>query len=308
MEKKILSVDIPEPYRCAVSFTYDLEMCMGYSPVGINNGRIIEPVQQYSIDLCKIANEYSAKLHFFYVCNGFETMKYQYLKDILDLGHDIDSHTYDHQPVATCAPEVLDEQLRKANEALLKYLGISPIILRGPVGYKDGMKDICHENRMVILNNGFQYITGEIRTDELTTPREKWNSLLIDAQPYQYPEGLVEIPITGWTDRMWFDMRSEVDQKTLDAWRKDYGHKPVVDGWQAPWTEPKWLDEWIEINVSYFDYVYEKGMLWIPTWHPYTHYLHDRENKVLRTLLQHIRSQKEPVFISSLRETVKFIK
>jgi hypothetical protein len=51
-----LRTNLPEGIRCAIALSYDLEMCAGYAPDGINHGRIIPPVQQYTLDLCKTRN------------------------------------------------------------------------------------------------------------------------------------------------------------------------------------------------------------------------------------------------------------
>ncbi len=62
------------------------------------------------------------------------------------------------------------------------------------------------------------------------------------------------------------------------------------------------LDAWIEFNLAALDYAYEHRLLWTPVWHPYTHYLHDPQNRALPALLDHIRIKSEPVAMLTMRE------
>ena len=40
---------LPEGVRCGIALSYDLEMCAGYQPDGVNHGRIIPEVQAYTL-------------------------------------------------------------------------------------------------------------------------------------------------------------------------------------------------------------------------------------------------------------------
>jgi hypothetical protein len=303
-----LRTNLPEGIRCAIALSYDLEMCAGYAPDGINHGRIIPPVQQYTLDLCKTATEWNVCLHFFYVCNGLEEQDITYLKEIKGMGHVIDSHTYSHQGVAIVSSDKLDEELKKANQLLSKKLGITSTILRGPYGYKEGWKNLVEANRKVILENGFHYISGEFNDILYSKDWPFWVASPERDLPYLSPDGLMEIPLQGWTDRMWFDMRPEVDQSLVSAWRKDFGHKPLPAGWKkAPWTSNSALDDWISLNLDTLDYCYEHRLLFVPVWHPYTHYIHDPKNRTLLALIQHAAGKKEKVWICTVRDAATML-
>ena len=73
-------------------------------------------------------------------------------------------------------------------------------------------------------------------------------------------------------------------------------------GWQCPWTAPGALDDWIDYHGQCLDFAYEQRLLWVAVWHPYSHYLHDPDNRVLPALLEHARSKPEPVFLGTLRD------
>ena len=49
------------------------------------------------------------------------------------------------------------------------------------------------------------------------------------------------------------------------------------------------------------------GLLWVPVWHPYTHYLHDPENRALPALLAQAQAKSEPVLICTVRDAVEFL-
>jgi peptidoglycan/xylan/chitin deacetylase (PgdA/CDA1 family) len=303
-----LKLRLPDGVRCAIALSYDLEMCAGYAPDGINHGRIMRSVQLYTLDLCRTAAEFGVSLHFFYVCNGLDGADPAYLHEITRSGHVIDSHTYSHQGVAVATPQLLDEELKKANRLLLEKLGITSTILRGPYGYKEGWKNLPAENRQVVLQNGFRYLSGEYSDVVYGQDWSFWVNSPERDLPYLYPEGLMEIPLQGWTDRMWFDMRPEVDQSVVNSWRAKYGHRPLPAGWEkAPWTPAGALDEWIALHLAILDHCYEEGLLYVPTWHPYTHYIHDPHNKTLRALLQRAAEKKEKVWVCTLRDAVAML-
>lgn len=302
-----LKATMPEGVRCAIALSYDLEMCAGYAPDGINHGRIMPELQAYTLKLCDIAEQNGVKLHFFYVCNGLEETDIRYLQEILRRGHVIDSHTLSHQHVAQSSPSLLDHELSQANQLLKEKLGITSTVLRGPYGYKQGWRNLPAENRQVILKNGFRWLSGEYDDLVYSQTRVEWVRSPETNCPYQYPEGLVEIPFQGWSDRMWFDMRPEVDQQIISEWRGKYGHKPVPTGWKAPWPIPNALEGWIDLNLATVDTAYELGTLWVPVWHPYTHYLHDPEAHALKTLLQHTAAKPETAWVCTVRDAAAML-
>jgi peptidoglycan/xylan/chitin deacetylase (PgdA/CDA1 family) len=302
-----MKLRLPPGVRCAIALSYDLEMCAGYAPDGINHGRIMPAVQDYTLRLCEIAERYGVKLHFFYVANGLEEVNIHYLEEILRRGHVIDSHTYSHQHVAKTDPARLDHELSLANHLLQEKLGVVSTVLRGPYGYTQGWRNLPPENRQVIMKNGFRWLSGEYDDRVYTQPYASWVRAAETGLPYQYPEGLAEIPFQGWSDRMWFDMRPEVDQKIIDAWRPAGGHRPVAPGWKAPWELPNALDDWIRLNNDTLDQLYLTGGMWVPVWHPYTHYLHDPECRTLAAFLEHAAQKPERAWVCTVRDAAQML-
>ena len=292
-------VRLPEGVRCAVALSYDLEMCAGYQPDGVNHGRLIPELQAYTLGLCDAAEAYGVKLHFFYVGNGLE-QSYACLREILDRGHVLDNHTYTHLPLITDDVQRLDEELALTNRLFEERLGWTSTVLRGPGGYPNGL-DGKIENQEVILKNGFRWVSGKIDRPD---PGD-WSHVLHAPErnlPYVYPTGLIEIPIQGFTDRSFFDTVKNVAPDQYQEWRRDGGGKPVPEGWTAPWTAPNALEDWLTYLRQTLDYAYENRLLWVPVWHPLSHYLHDRENVVLRRFLEYCQSRPEKVWVCTVRD------
>lgn len=317
-----MRVQFPSETRCVVALSYDLEMCAGYSPDLVNHGRIMPDLQQYTLALCDIAESFDVKLHFFYVANGLENNSSEFLKEILHRGHVIDSHTYSHVSLATNDLQLLDNELKKANELLEKKLGVKSVVLRGPGGIINGLQGLS-ANQEVILKNGFHYVSSAycdpLTETEFQYVEDEQESPLSTAQlsravqltsfdrPYRYESGLIELPIHGLTDRSWFDIHYCTKASELNHWRKLYGHQSVPDNWQAPWTDEGAMEEWLQYNLQLFDKAYEQQALWIPVWHPYSHYLHDRQNEMLKSLLQLAASKPQKVWICTLRDVMPLL-
>jgi peptidoglycan/xylan/chitin deacetylase (PgdA/CDA1 family) len=303
---------LPQGVRCAVALSYDLEMCAGYAPDGVNHGRLMPALQEYTLRLCEVAERYGVALHFFYVCNGLEGVDARsplvtFLRELVERGHVIDSHTYSHQGLAVVDAETLNQELAHANRLLWERLGVRSTVLRGPGGYPDGRRTLSPANRRVILDNGFRWVSGEYDPATYGLPREEWVSAPARNLPYRHADGLVEIPIQGWTDRMWFDMRPEADAALREEWRAAHGHRPVPEGWRAPWTVPHAMEDWIALNRDCLETAYQHGLMWVPCWHPYTQYLHDPDARILTALLEHAASKPERAWVCTLRDAAAML-
>jgi peptidoglycan/xylan/chitin deacetylase (PgdA/CDA1 family) len=297
-----IALRLPQGARCAIALTYDTDMAGGYAPDGICHGRTMPALQQYMLRLCDTADAFGVKLQFFQIGNGLEEPDLEYLREILRRGHMVDSHTYSHMPL-TGDPETLRDELERTNRLFEERLGWRTTVLRGPGGYQDGLRGLP-ANQQVILDCGSRWVScqydGTLQRHELRYAIEAPGRDL----PYAYETGLREFPIQGYTDRVWFDTLHCVDQAAYDAWRKARGHQPVAPGWRAPWTAPDALDRWIEYNLAVADLVYEQRLVWVACWHPYSHYLHDPENRMLPAMLKHCAAKPERVWVGTFRDAV----
>jgi len=300
-------VRIPSPCRCAVCLTFDTDMARGYSPPDqpFCHGRTAAFVADSMRRLMDTAEQFDVRLHFFKIANGLEQGNdWSVYQEALERGHDIDSHTYSHMNLAyTADPAELDADLRRANALLKDRLGIDPFVLRDPGGYLD--RELPEANRRVILDNGFQYVSGEFNAwADCSEHLERIVDDPLRHPPFRYDDGLVEIPVHGWSDRSFFDGLSP-RKEALYEWRESFGHKPVPDDWVCPWTDSDAMDRFIEAHKNAFDSAYENGVLYDLACHPYSLYLHDRDSRFLHEFITYIRSKPEPVWIGTLRDLVE---
>lgn len=300
-------VELPSDVRCAVALSYDTDMAGGYAPDGICHGRTMPALAEYMLRLCDAAEGFGVGLHFFQIGDGLEEEDLGYLQEILRRGHLLDSHTYSHLSLTTDDVAALDEELARTNRLLEERLGWTSTVLRGPGGYPQGLQG-RPANQEVILKNGFRWVSGHYdlsfaEGDEAAAIAAASRNL-----PYRYPSGLVEVPIQSFTDRHWFDSLRNIDPEGYAAWRPKHGHRPMPPGYRAPWAHPQALDEWIAYNLAVLDYAYEHRLLWVPVWHPYSHYLHDPDNRALPALLAHAAAKPEKVWVCTVRDATGMLK
>lgn len=299
-----IQVHIPAPYRAAVALTYDTDMAGGYSPPEqpICHGRTAPFLADMMRRMMDVAEEFGARLQWFKIANGLEDgCDFYVYREALERGHDVDCHTYTHCNLAYTEPEALDQDLKRANRLLAEKLNVQPVVLRGPGGYAPGR--LAAAQRQVILQNGFRYVSGQVSCYDYQDDPEASAADCGLHPPFVYPDGLIEIPAHGLTDRSFYDTIVGDADKLL-AFRERYGHRPVPAGWQPDWTEAGALDRFIRIHQSCVDYAYEHRLLFDFTQHPYSTYLHDPENRLLRELLAHIRGKAEPVWVGTLRGAI----
>ena len=303
-----LSLRMPPPYRCGIAFTFDTDMCSGYSPADRFgcHGRTAPFLAEHIRRMMDVADARDIRLHWFVIANGLENgLDWSVFEEALRRGHDVDSHTYNHVNLATTPPEELASDLRLANIYLKRRLDVGPQVLRGPGGVPWG--GLGPESRQVILDAGFSYVSSELPSS--CTPQFVREPELALKDPlhfpvHRYPEGLIEIPLHGWCDRGWFDVVVG-DAESLMRWRDASGHEPVPDGWRCPWTQPDALDGFIDFHKRMFDFAYEQRLFIDFVSHPYGFYLHDPESRFLREMMAHIRAKPEPVWIGTLRDAVR---
>ena len=303
-------IEMPEGMRCAIALTYDTDMAGGYAPDLICHGHTMPALQEYILRLCDTAEKFGVRLQFFQIGNGLEDEDIGYLREMLQRGHVVDSHTYSHIPLITTDLKALDEELSLTNQLLEQRLGWKSTVLRGPGGYHNGLRGFA-ENQRIIMKNGFHWVSCEWNRTLIEQPIEQAIEAPGRDVPYAYDSGLIEFPLQGFTDRVWFETVKMEDRELYDAWRAEWGHKALPKGSRAPWTTADALDAWTEYNLATADYVYEHGLLWIICWHPYSHYVHDPENKMLPALLQwanaKARKKQDKAWICTLRDAVALV-
>ena len=311
-DRNPVRIEMPEGIRCAIALTYDTDMAGGYAPPdGVCHGRTMPALQRYMLRLCDTAERFGVRLQFFQIGNGLDEREdVGYLRQILQRGHVVDSHTYSHIALVTPDLNALEEELALTNQLFEKRLGWKSTVLRGPGGYQEGLRG-KPANQRIIMKNGFHWVSCQYDNTLAQQPLQKAVEAAGRDLPYAYGTGLVELPLQGFTDRVWFETVKMEDRELYHAWRAEWGHREVPAGSRALWTTADALDTWIDYNLAAADYAYDHGLLWIACWHPYSHYVHDPDNRVLPALLTHCAARKkregDMAWVCTLRDAVGMI-
>lgn len=232
--------------KAQIAITIDLEMARHYptwqdTHWDYEKGNLDEDTKRYAVEAAQRVRQKGGKIHFFAVGRVFEQENVEWLKQIVEMGHPIGNHTYDHvnirasrlealQPRFRRAPwliqgkkplEVVADNIRMTTLAIKERLGVEPCGFRSPGGFPDGLTGYP-EVQQLLLDQGFswasvQYVshptgapgyspqfTEERQQDP---PPEVYDAILkaqAKSQPFVYPSGLIEIPMCPVSDLIAF--------------------------------------------------------------------------------------------------------
>lgn len=221
-----------DPDKALIAITLDLEMSRNFptweeTHWDYEKGNLNEETKRYTVEACRRVKEQGGVLHTFAVGRVFEQEDVSWLKGIADAGHPIGNHTYDHvyvlaktqeeiqfrfrrspwliegRPVA----EVIDENIRLATKAMEARLGVSPRGFRTPGGFQEGLRGREDVQRM-LQGQGYDWVSSLYPAhdvgDPMTEPTEATLASIVEAQeraqPFLYPTGLIEIPMSPISD------------------------------------------------------------------------------------------------------------
>ncbi len=166
-------------------------------------------------------------MHFFAVGRVFEQENVDWLREIVEAGHRVGNHTYDHVNVtATTLEEVqfrfkrspwlasgkvpadlIRDNIRLCELAMQDRLGIKPAGFRTPGGFRNGLRD-RPDVRAMLQSLGYDWISSLYPSHPYTEPMQEPSRSVLDAiiaahehsQPFAYPDGLIEIPMSPISD------------------------------------------------------------------------------------------------------------
>ena len=256
-----------DPKKAQIGITLDLEMSRHYPKRGMlewdyQKGNLDEATKQYSLRAARVAKERGGKIHFFCVGRVLEQPDIGWLQEIIKEGHPVGNHTYDHVNVWTKDPkqtqfrfqrspwlirgkeaaDIVRENVRVTTLAMKERLGIVPDGFRTPGGSNNalnGREDI----QKLLLDEGFRWVSSKYpahKSGEIMKPPtlDVYASIVraqAEAQPYVYPTGLIEIPMSPISDVTAF--RSKY-------WKLEYFLKAV-----------RLATEWAIENRAVFDFL-----------------------------------------------------
>ncbi len=218
--------------KAQIAITLDLEMSRNF-PVweetrwDFEKGNLNDETKAYTIEACRRVKARGGVLHCFAVGRVCEQPDVEWLKQIAAQGHPIGNHTYDHVNVTATraediqfrfqrapwliegrAPaEIIRDNIRLCSEALKSRAGITASGFRTPGGFAAGLADRPDVQQM-LLDLGFTWVSSVYPPHVLGPPRTEPAEDVFDsiiaaqakAQPFVYPSGLVEVPMSPPSD------------------------------------------------------------------------------------------------------------
>jgi len=220
-----------KPKPALIAITLDLEMSRHYPKRGITKwdyekGNLDEATKTYTMAACERVKRRGGVVHSFCVGRVLEQPSTDWLKDIAAAGHPIGNHTYDHVNVLAKKPDDIQYRFRAApwlirgrtpaqvirkniamtTLAMKERAGITPNGFRTPGGFRGGLKGRPDIQKM-LLDLGFKWCSSHYPPHPMareTKPSAKVlegiASTQAQAQPWVYPSGLIEVPMSPVSD------------------------------------------------------------------------------------------------------------
>jgi peptidoglycan/xylan/chitin deacetylase (PgdA/CDA1 family) len=225
----------PQPQRrqqALVAITLDLEMSRNFptwetTHWDYEKGNLDADTKSYAVEAGLRVKEQGGRIHYFCVGRVLEQENVDWLARLAADGHKVGNHTYDHVYVLAKNPEeiqfrfqrapwlmrnrppaeVIKENIVMTNEALATRLKIKASGFRTPGGFANGLEGRQDVQRM-LKEVGFTWVSSKYPAHANTRPLERpglevFNDIVraqAAAQPFVYPTGLVEIPMSPISD------------------------------------------------------------------------------------------------------------
>jgi peptidoglycan/xylan/chitin deacetylase (PgdA/CDA1 family) len=226
----ILGAQKPKPAQIAI--TFDLEMSRNFpnwddTHWDYDKGNLDEATKKYAVEAGERVKKRGGRIHYFCVGRVLEQADVSWLAELAQAGHPIGNHTYDHINVLATKPEDLQYRFRRApwliegrtpaeavrenirltTLALRDRVGITNQGFRTPGGFASGLADREDVQRM-LLDLGFTWVSSKYPKHANSKPMEKPSAEISKeivnaqtaAQPFAYPSGLLEIPMSPISD------------------------------------------------------------------------------------------------------------
>lgn len=218
--------------RAHIAITLDLEMSRNFPQWEMmhwdyEKGNLNDETKQYSVEAARRVKAAGGVVHFFAVGRVFEQSDVSWLQEIVKTRHPVGNHTYDHVNVLAnriedlqfrfqrapwllrgqSVPEAIRENILLTNQAMKSRLGIAPAGFRTPGGFSDGLKN--HPAiRSLLKEVGFSWVSSlyplHPNSSAMQEPSDEVLEGIVaalpNAQPFAYPDGLIEVPMSPISD------------------------------------------------------------------------------------------------------------
>ena len=215
-----------------IAVTLDLEMSANFpnwedTHWNFEKGNLDAATKEYATEAARRVAASGGKIHFFCVGRVLEQTDVTWLVNLAKQGHPIGNHTYDHVNVMATnlkdlqhrfrlAPwliqgmspdQVIRENIRLTKSGLKQRIGINEQGFRTPGGFPKGLVD-RPDIQALLYEAGFKWISSKYPTHQYgTAGLRPTNEVLqrivqaqTEAQPFFYPNGLLEIPMSPISD------------------------------------------------------------------------------------------------------------
>jgi peptidoglycan/xylan/chitin deacetylase (PgdA/CDA1 family) len=240
----------PPAKKAHIAITLDLEMSAQYPRRDMlewnyQKGNLDDATKKYAVEAARIARERGGKIHFFCVGQVLEQANVDWLKEIAEQGHPVGNHTYDHVNVKATkveetqfrfqrspwltrgmtAEQLIRENIRVTTAALKERTGIKTNGFRTPGGFVNGLED-RKDIQQLLLDLGFTWVSSKYPAHPSGKPKEEPGQEVYtgivkaqeQAQPFAYPSGLIEVPMSPISD---------VTAFRTNWWKLDYFLKAI---------------------------------------------------------------------------------
>lgn len=218
--------------KAQIAITLDLEMSRNFPRRedlhwDYEKGNLNEATKQYAVDAGQRVKAHGGRIHYFCVGRVLEQPDVTWLQKIANDGHPIGNHTYDHVNVLAqnsadlqfrfqrspwliegrSPADVIQENIRLTTLALKQRIGIDNRGFRTPGGFNAGLNE-REDLQQMLLDLGFKWVSSLYPAHANTGPQEEptedvYNSIVAahaKSQPFVYPTGLIEIPMSPISD------------------------------------------------------------------------------------------------------------
>lgn len=218
--------------KARVAITFDLEMARNFpnwedTHWDYQKGNLDAAAKGASVRAGDLVRQYGGRLHYFCVGSVLEQEDVGWLEKLVADGHPVGNHTYDHVNLLASQPsdiqfrfqrapwlisgqrtfQVIQRNIQLAKDAIQERLGISNRGFRTPGGFHDGLMG-REDLQQMLLDMGFTWVSSKYPAHQYTPPKVQPGQDVFDsivaaqrhAQPFVYPTGLVEIPMSPISD------------------------------------------------------------------------------------------------------------
>jgi hypothetical protein len=218
--------------KALIAITLDLEMSRNFptwdqTHWDYEKGNLDTETKRYALDAACRVKSNGGVIHFFALGQTMEQDDLGWLHEIAAQGHPIGNHTYDHVNVKATrgkdiqfrfrrAPwliegqtplEVIARNIRLAAAALKARIGVEPSGFRTPGGFSSGLAD-RPDLQALLMKLGYTWVSSQYPAHPIGRVGQPPDRATIagivaaqeHAQPFVYPSGLIEIPMSPISD------------------------------------------------------------------------------------------------------------